>query len=74
MDQPFWGRHVFDLGVGPQPLQRKQLTAERLAQTITMTINDQAMKQRATVLADQINAEDGIGTAVELMTRYLSNQ
>lgn len=74
MDQPFWGRRVFDLGVGPQPLQRKRLTAERLAQTITMTINDQAMKQRATALADQINAEDGIAKAVELMTRYLSDQ
>ncbi len=74
MDQPFWGRRVFDLGVGPQPLQRKRLTAEHLAQAITMTINDQAMKRRAAALAEQIRAENGITTAVELMTRYLSGQ
>ncbi|HEY1012134.1 MAG TPA: glycosyltransferase, partial [Herpetosiphonaceae bacterium] len=30
-DQPFWGRRVADLGAGPAPIPRKQLTAERLA-------------------------------------------
>jgi UDP:flavonoid glycosyltransferase YjiC (YdhE family) len=74
MDQPFWGQRVFDLGVGPKPLRRKQITAECLANAITMTINNKDMKRRATVLAEQISTEDGTAKAVELITRYLSTQ
>ncbi len=62
MDQPFWGQRVFDLGVGAQPLPRKQITADRLAKAIAMTVNDKDRKRRASA------------KAVELMTRYLSTQ
>ncbi len=74
MDQPFWGRRVFELGVGPQPIQRPQITAQSLAKNITMTINDKDMQRRATALAEQINAENGVANAVELITHYLSIQ
>src|SRR5207248_7957003 len=30
-DQPFWGDRVWRLGVGARPIQRKALTADRLA-------------------------------------------
>lgn len=33
------------LGVGPKPIPRKQLTAERLVQAIHTTVTDQAMRQ-----------------------------
>ena len=33
-DQPYWGRRVAELGVGPQPIPRKKLTAPRLAEAI----------------------------------------
>ena len=33
-DQPFWGRRVAKLGAGPEPIPRKKLTVERLAQAI----------------------------------------
>ncbi len=29
-DQPFWGERVAALGVGPKPIPRKKLTAEKL--------------------------------------------
>jgi UDP:flavonoid glycosyltransferase YjiC (YdhE family) len=65
-DQPFWGRRVADLGVGPQPIPRKQFTADRLAQAIEMTVTDQALRQRAADLGAQIRSEDGIARAVEV--------
>ncbi len=74
MDQPFWGQRVAELGAGLQPLQRKHLTAPLLADAITATINNKAVKQCARILGEKINAEEGVARAVELMTDYLSSQ
>jgi UDP:flavonoid glycosyltransferase YjiC (YdhE family) len=66
-DQPFWGRCVEELGVGPAPIPRKELTAERLAKAVQAAVTDQAMRQRAADLGSKIQAEDGIGRAVEVI-------
>ncbi len=66
-DQPFWGQRVAKLGVGPAPIPRKQLTAERLAQAIQTAVSNQAMRQRAAELGTKIRAEDGIARAVEVI-------
>jgi UDP:flavonoid glycosyltransferase YjiC (YdhE family) len=65
-DQPFWGRRTAALGVGPQPIARKRLTAERLAEAIRAAVNDTGMRQKAAALGSQIQVEDGIARAVEL--------
>ena len=69
-DQPFWGQRVADLGVGPQPIPRQRLTAERLAQAIHHVVTDTAMRQRAAELGAKIQAEDGVARAVELVHQY----
>jgi UDP:flavonoid glycosyltransferase YjiC (YdhE family) len=66
-DQPFWGQRVADLGVGPQPIARKHLTVERLAQAIMQAVEDSAMRQRAAALGAKIRVEDGIGKAVRVI-------
>ncbi len=63
-DQPFWGRTVLALGVGPQAIPRPRLTLERLAEAITQAVTDQAMQQRAAALGARIRAEDGVARAV----------
>jgi sterol 3beta-glucosyltransferase len=68
-DQPFWGRRVAALGVGPQPLPRRSLTAQRLADAITQAVRDVGMRQRAAGLGARIRAEDGIGNATRLIER-----
>ncbi|MFN8595386.1 MAG: glycosyltransferase [Anaerolineae bacterium] len=68
-DQPFWGQRVADLGVGPRPILRKHLTADRLAQAIQIAVSDQAMRQRAANLGAKIRAEDGIARAVEVVAQ-----
>lgn len=66
-DQPFWGHRVAQLGVGPQPIARKKLNADNLADAIRTTINDETMRQRAKVLGEHIRAENGIGEAVKVI-------
>jgi sterol 3beta-glucosyltransferase len=68
-DQPFWGRQVAHLGVGPQPIPRKRLTDENLAEAIRQSINNSAMRQRATALGERIRAEDGIAAAVKVIEK-----
>jgi sterol 3beta-glucosyltransferase len=38
-DQPYWGRRVHALGVGPRPIQRKKLTVSKLADAISQAIS-----------------------------------
>jgi sterol 3beta-glucosyltransferase len=66
-DQPYWGQRVADLGVGPIPIPRQKLTAERLAQAIQIALTDQAMRQRAVDLGSKIQVEDGVTRAVEII-------
>ena len=66
-DQPFWGQRVRDLGVGTDPIPRKELTAERLAQALQIAVSDSVMRQRSSELGAKIRSEDGVACAVELI-------
>ncbi len=68
-DQPFWGRRVAELGVGPDPVPRKKLTVERLAAAIEKAVTDPTMRQRAAELGARIQAEDGIARAVAVVNQ-----
>ncbi len=70
-DQFFWGKRVYELGVGPKPIPRKKLTAEKLTQRIIEASNDGAMQERARQIGAQIQAENGIGQAIEVIRRYI---
>ena len=70
-DQPYWGQRVHALGVGPKPIMRKALTAQRLAAAITQAVTDEEMRRRVTQLGEQIRIEDGISTAVKVIEEYL---
>ncbi|MBX2996963.1 MAG: glycosyltransferase family 1 protein [Caldilineaceae bacterium] len=69
MDQPFWGRRIADLGVGPQPIPRKRLTGERLGDAITEAVSNPSMRRLAADLGEKIRSEDGVGNAVAVVAR-----
>lgn len=71
-DQFFWGRRVFELGVGPQPIPRRRLSAEQLAAALRTATGDEGIKARAAALGQRVQTEDGVARAVELFHRYLS--
>ena len=73
-DQPFWASRVAALGVGPAPIQQKQLIAEKLAYAIHVAATNTAMRQRAAQLGERIRAEDGVQTAVQYIEQTLSAQ
>jgi UDP:flavonoid glycosyltransferase YjiC (YdhE family) len=66
-DQPYWGARIADLGVGPKPIPRKTLTADRLAAAIQQAIGDEDMRVRAAEIGTRIRVEDGVGRAVALI-------
>jgi UDP:flavonoid glycosyltransferase YjiC (YdhE family) len=70
-DQPFWGRRVADLGVGPEPMSRRRLTAEQLARAIKEMVYNQTMRQRAASLGAAIRAENGVAQAAALLQKWL---
>lgn len=63
-DQPFWGHRVADLGAGPPPIIRRQLTVERLTTALRVVVSDEAIKRRAAALGERIRGEDGVQQAV----------
>lgn len=71
-DQPFWARRVTELGVGPRPIPRRQLTAERLAASITSAVTDKGLQARAAALGELIYAEDGVGRAIGVIERGIT--
>jgi UDP:flavonoid glycosyltransferase YjiC (YdhE family) len=71
-DQPFWGERIKTLGLGPDPIPQKSLTADRLARAISIAVTDTGIKQRAKAYGEAIGAEDGLGSAVKTIKRYLA--
>jgi UDP:flavonoid glycosyltransferase YjiC (YdhE family) len=73
-DQPFWGQRIADLGVGAKPIPRKKLTADRLAHAIREAVTNEEMRQRAATLGEQIRAENGIESAVQIINQLEKRQ
>lgn len=71
-DQPFWGRRVAALGVGPEPVPRRRLTADHLARAVARAVDDEAMRDRAAALGAALRAEDGVASAVEAVHAELA--
>ena len=69
-DQPYWGKRLSDLGVAPKHLHRRNLTAERLAKRIQKVLDTPAMKARAHVLGEQMETENGLTSAVEMIESF----
>ncbi len=66
-DQPYWARRVFELGVGPKPVDKAKLTTDALVDGIRQMVTDAATRERAVAIGAKIRAEDGIGHAVRLI-------
>ena len=70
-DQPFWGARIKALGLGPNPILLKELTADRLANAIRIAVTDPGMRGRASSYGEVIRAEDGMANAVKTIRQYL---
>lgn len=71
IEQKYWGRKIANLGVGSPPISYRRLTSKKLARAISAVVENQSMRQRATVLSQKIRSEDGIRQAVAVVNKYL---
>ena len=71
LDQPFWGARIKALGLGPDPIPQKALTADRLAEAMVTAVSNPAIKQRANSYGVAIRAEDGLHNALKIIKQYL---
>jgi UDP:flavonoid glycosyltransferase YjiC (YdhE family) len=70
MDQFYWGKRVFDLGLGPRPVPIKRLTTEAICAAIEEILHNDDMRRKAAVLGDKLRAEDGVSKAISVIQQY----
>jgi sterol 3beta-glucosyltransferase len=73
-DQPFWGRLIYERGLGPKLIPQYNLNADRLAEAIHLAVSDQGMQQRAAAMGAKIRAEDGVARAVEIIGEVINER
>ncbi len=69
-DQPFWGAMVAKAGAGPVPVPYKQLTADKLAESILEALKPKTL-QRAQELGARIGSEKGTEIGAESFHKKL---
>jgi sterol 3beta-glucosyltransferase len=70
-DQFAWGRRVYELGVGPKPIPRKALTAEKLADAIREALTEEC-RVASSELGGKIRTEQGIEAAARVIEDCLN--
>ena len=69
-DQFYWGKLLYNLGVAPKSLPRRKLTSKQLAQRIDQVLETPTMTERAAFLGTQMESEDGLSAAVDLIESF----
>jgi sterol 3beta-glucosyltransferase len=73
-DQPFWSERMRSIGVAPDPIPQRQITAERLIEAVEATRSDTAMPRRAAEIGELVRSEGGAPRAVELLLELTAHQ
>tara|TARA_R110002126_G_scaffold291569_1_gene453777 strand:- start:72551 stop:73813 length:1263 start_codon:yes stop_codon:yes gene_type:complete len=70
-DQPFWGRRVAALGLGPEPLPRNGLTSGALALALMRATTDRPMQEAARAMAASLQSENGVENAIKRLAAMM---
>jgi sterol 3beta-glucosyltransferase len=68
-DQFYWAVRAVELGVGPQPVPYRQLSAQRLAAAIDTAVTDPQIRRNAADLGQKLREENGVLRAVEIIQK-----
>ncbi|GAB0134164.1 hypothetical protein EsDP_00002546 [Epichloe bromicola] len=69
-DQPFWGAMIARANAGPEPIQYKDLTAEKLAEAIKFCLEPNTL-ERARDLGNKIREEAGTDVGARSFHRHM---
>ncbi len=67
IDQFFWGERVYKIGVGTKPIPQRALNAEKLANAIQRSLQDNDIRTKAKAVSVTLSLENGIQAAVSVM-------
>lgn len=70
-DQPYWGRRVYELGMGSKPIPRNTLTTKHLVKAINQMTESDTMHHVAQKISKQLNQENGVEVAVRAFQTLL---
>ena len=70
-DQFAWAHRAYDIGVGSEPIYRKKLTAEKLADAISFASKAEIINN-AKILGEQINSENGAEKSAKVLVDLLN--
>lgn len=73
-DQPFWGKRLYQLGLGGQPIAPQHLSAETLAKALREMCSDSLMQERLAALKEKIMNDRGVSTAVQFVQTILDER
>jgi len=59
LDQHYWAQRVQQLGIGAPPIRRRHLTADRLAETLAATLDNELVAERAERLGARLRGQLG---------------
>jgi sterol 3beta-glucosyltransferase len=71
-DQPYWGRLIYELGVGPQPVRLRKITPHLLAGALDDLASTPAYAVAATALSEKLKLEDGTNLAVDVIEETMT--
>ncbi|HEY4202199.1 MAG TPA: glycosyltransferase [Devosiaceae bacterium] len=72
VDQPYWGRRVFELGAGPKPVRLRKLTPEILADALHDLSTNASYRANAQALGEKLMAENGTDRAIKVIERVMA--
>jgi len=70
-DQPFWGRRIAALGVGPKALNKQTLSPDDVARAVR-AMDQSRMRAMASSLGQAIRAENGVNAAIDVIEARLA--
>ena len=73
MDQPYWGRRVYELGCGPKPVRLRKMTSEILAGALADLSTNEDYRRNAADVAEKLGAENGAEKAIKVIERVMAN-
>jgi UDP:flavonoid glycosyltransferase YjiC (YdhE family) len=74
LDQYYWAERVYRAGVGPKPVWRTRMNAERLAAAIKETLSDRKIRERAREVSRILDVQEGLETVVRLIESEFSKR
>jgi sterol 3beta-glucosyltransferase len=66
-DHFFWGRRIFEMGIGPEPLPLKEIHKDNFAHSIDDLTTNGFYQKNALNISEKIKTEDGVKNVVKML-------